>query len=253
MVSDITVMTIAGFDPSGCAGILADVKTFEAHGVQSKAVLTANTIQDFKTFQSSGWVDQNYLFQQLDLMLSAHQIDYVKIGLIENFSLLHNILIRLKEHNAAVKIIWDPIFAATANMTFHTSIDMNTLIEICKCLYLITPNANELNGLMPENNLIDAAHKLARHCSVLLKGGHLEGAEAVDTLFQGTHQNHFYEKRLENFSKRGTGCILSAAILSNLALGKDLVSACAHSKNYITNYLKSSTQLIGYHDYASHS
>src|SRR5580658_4553791 len=82
------VLTIAGFDPSGCAGILADIKTFEAHGVYGMAVCTANTLQTASQFEKANWIQQDEIIGQLNLLLRENSFEYVKIGLIENLEIL---------------------------------------------------------------------------------------------------------------------------------------------------------------------
>src|ERR1700677_2254835 len=99
------VLTIAGFDPSACAGILADLKTFEAHGVQGMAVCTANTVQNVNEFLSPGWIAEEEVFAQLGCLQRETDFTFVKIGLIRDFNLLNRLLDKLLVQNKDVKII----------------------------------------------------------------------------------------------------------------------------------------------------
>jgi hydroxymethylpyrimidine/phosphomethylpyrimidine kinase len=244
-----TVLTIAGFDPSGCAGILADIKTFEAHNVSGMAVCTANTKQNVDEFEEVNWVKINYLVNQLDLLQKKTKFGFVKIGLVENFNVLHIIIDELIHHNKDVKIIWDPIFKASAEFEFHSAIDKNMLETICSKLYLVTPNLDEIELFMPGEKPGVAGDHLSQFCNVLIKGGHSTDNTSNDLLFMKNKLYRFAADKLSGVSKRGTGCVLSSAITANLANGTDLEKACEKAKNYITKYLTSNDSLIGYHYY----
>src|ERR1039458_918638 len=102
-----TILTIAGFDPSGCAGILADIKTMEAHGVYGMAVCTANTIQNVNEFKNPGWLRPVEILDQFRFLQKEMRFEYVKIGLIENFLVLNSVIDELIASCPEVKIIWD--------------------------------------------------------------------------------------------------------------------------------------------------
>ncbi len=240
-------LTIAGFDPSGCAGILADIKTFQANGVHGMAVCTANTEQNVRTFKKANWIHKDEIIRQLNLLQQEVNFEFVKIGLIENFELLDRIINELIKQNPLVKIIWDPVCKASAQFVFHTEIEKNLLSKICSKLYLITPNLEEQAILAPGMNTEEAGIYLLQFCNVLIKGGHSTTALSTDMLFTKEDTHYFESKRLENFSKRGTGCVLSSAIVANLAKGEDLIQACANAKNYTYNYLISNPSLVGTH------
>lgn len=247
-----TVLTIAGFDPSGCAGLLADVKTFEAHKVNGMAVCTANTFQNVEEFVKPNWIQTSEILKQFHLLIKNTSIDFVKIGLVENFEILFEIVTALKKYNSKIKIIWDPICNATSGAEFHHGIDKNILEEICKQIYIITPNLIELKLLIPEKTIDDAGKYLAQFCNVLVKGGHGGGFDSTDTLYTENSVHYLKCERLGSYSKRGTGCVLSAAITANLATGLNLFDACETAKKYILNYLLSNQSQIGYHYHEEH-
>lgn len=247
-----TVLTIAGLDPSGCAGLLADVKTLETHQVNAMGVCTANTNQNVSVFEKANWIKFDDILSQLNLLQKETSFDFVKIGLVENFNVLNKLIDELISHNKDVKIIWDPICKASAQFEFHKGIDRQLLELICSKLYLVTPNLDEIKLLVPEKTVEDACNYLTQFCNVLLKGGHSTDNTSTDTLFTQNIVHRFKANKLENFSKRGTGCVLSSAILANLANGQDLINACENAKKYITDYLTSNNSLIGYHYYEEH-
>ncbi len=242
-----TVLTIAGFDPSAGAGVLADVKTFENIGVYGFAVTTSVTYQNENKFDGVKWLSVKQIKNQLYPIIENHTIDFVKIGLIENFKTLVAVIELLKAHNAEVKIIWDPILRASAGFNFHQKIPKKYLKYILKNIYLITPNWQEIQPLSNENDAIIGAEKLAQHCHVYLKGGHNIETPATDLLFIEDSIEVFHPKNITELEKHGTGCVLSSAMISYLAMGKSLYQACELAKEYTFKFLTSNPTKLGYH------
>jgi hydroxymethylpyrimidine/phosphomethylpyrimidine kinase len=242
------VLSIAGFDPCGGAGVLADIKTMEQHQCLGMAVNTSITNQVEDKFISVNWFSANDIIKQIKTLTDKYKIDFVKIGIIENLNTLHAIVSFLKQQNNAVKIVWDTVLSASSGFHLIESIDKNKLEDVLKNIFLITPNTNELKKLSGIDNEMEAANYLASHCHVLLKGGHSETNKGIDFLFQ----NKLVFKIEQQISKKvypkhGSGCILSSAITANLALGNDLETACQKSKKYIETILNSNTNLLAYH------
>lgn len=240
------LLTIAGFDPSGGAGILADIKTFENNKVFGQAVCTGNTFQNEKQFDGVSWVSLEEMKRQAAVLFKVRRFHWGKIGLIENLNVLLEMIRFIKENNQGISLVWDPIIKASAGFEFHAEVDQALLREICKELYLVTPNMNEIKVLVPEKEPEAGASELSRYCNILLKGGHAEGNKAIDVLYENGNTYRFEGKKLETF-KHGTGCVLSSSILSNLSKGYDLPDACREGKEYVTDYLKSHESLLGYH------
>ena len=115
------VLTIAGFDPSGGAGLIADIKTFEALKVYGLSVCTANTIQNDIDFKSCYWVDIEIIKHQIAILFDRFRIDYVKIGIIKNWEILNTIIDLLLRKNAEIKIVLDPVLRSSSNFDFHAS------------------------------------------------------------------------------------------------------------------------------------
>ena len=243
------VLTIAGFDPSGCAGVLADIKTFGANGVHGMAVCTANTEQNVSSFKKANWIKREEIVSQLNLLQQEVTFEFVKIGLIESFQLLNELVDELISRNPAVKIIWDPVCKASAQFVFHTEVEKSLLETICTKLYLITPNLEERAILSPNIETEHAGNYLSQFCNVLIKGGHSTTTNSTDILFTKEGVHYLEAEKLKGFSKRGTGCVLSAAILANLAKGESLLQSCINAKQYIHYYLTSNHSLVGMHSY----
>ncbi|MCH8318135.1 MAG: hydroxymethylpyrimidine/phosphomethylpyrimidine kinase [Bacteroidetes bacterium] len=245
------VLSIAGFDPSGGAGLLADIKTFEAHNVQGLGVCSALTFQNEREFLDTKWVDPGEILMQIDALFKLYRINWAKIGLIENLDILSRIIDHLKSYNSGINIIWDPILKATAGFVFHDKIPKEKLFEICKKIYLITPNIPEIMKLLPGVKQEAGADILSKYCKVLIKGGHRKNGFSTDTLYHTNHNNEIFEtKRIKENTKHGTGCVHSSALLANLANGKKLERSCLDAKMYIEQFLMSNNSMLGYHKIA---
>jgi len=240
-------LTIAGFDPSAGAGVLADVKTLEANGVYGLAACTALTVQNDVAFERVSWVPLADIQDQIRGLLARFSVGFVKIGLIESLPVLLELIHWLKAQNPAVQLIWDPVLKATAGYEFHQRPDAVLLQAICHELALLTPNRPEALCLLPAASPEAAAEALAAWCPVLLKGGHDTSALATDVLWLGGARHEFSAPRLPHGAKHGSGCVLSASVLAQLALGQPLSRACQQGKKYILEFMSSSETLLGYH------
>lgn len=242
------VLSIAGYDPSGGAGILADIKTFEANKVYGLGVISANTFQNDSEFISVDWIPVEKIIEQIEILRKKFSFEYVKVGLIQNLEVLLAVVSHLTSRISNVRIIWDPILKASAGFDFHKAIDRSLLKRICEKVYLVTPNVPEASALGENGQAIENATGLAKNCNVYLKGGHSEKKVGYDTLFlQEGKQFSFRPKEKGIQPKHGSGCVLSSAITANLAKGEDLHRACLKGKQYTEKYLRSNKSLLGYH------
>lgn len=241
------VLSIAGFDPSAGAGILADIKTFEANQVYGLGVCTALTFQHESQFDGLSWVSLTDIIRQMEVLYQCYQIDVVKIGLVENIKILVEIVRVIHAFNPQSKIVFDPILKASAGFNFHNTMTLETLKEVLVHLWLITPNIPELNRLVEGDYAAEKAISLAQYCAVYLKGGHSEAGNANDVLFYQQDSFLFESPRIANGEKHGSGCVLSSAIAAGLAKGYDLQNACLEAKVYINHFLSSSPTLLGSH------
>ena len=242
------VISIAGFDPSAGAGVMADIKTFEQHQVYGFGVSSAWTVQNDSEFLAIEWMKPAHIIKQLKPLVSKFNIKACKIGLIQNPEALLKVTDFLKSNNSAIKIVLDPVWKASAGYEFNNwNTDLPILRQSLNKIDLITPNLAEMQFLGGNQNVISSARAWAKYCPVLLKGGHNDKNPGIDLLFD---QYDFYEitpAKVSLYPKHGSGCILSSAIASNLALGLPLLVACKKAKLYIEKYLNSSPTLLGYH------
>lgn len=241
-------LSIAGFDPSGGAGFLADAKAMEAHKVYALTVATAVTVQHESVFQAVEWMKVDLIKQQINLLFQQYPIKFCKIGLIENWDVLLEVTNLLLILNPTIKIVVDPIFRASAGFDFHKNVNIEHLKKWLLNIYLLTPNAQELARINEkESDLMEVAHELSGYCNILYKGGHNETQKGTDFLFTGQKIQELTPKEIVPYEKHGSGCVLSAAIVANLALGHDLYTACEKAKAYITRFLNSNETLLGHH------
>lgn len=241
-------MTIAGFDPCGGAGVLADVKTFEANRINGLGVCTSLTYQNENEFVDVSWVPVDGIIKQIDILLKKYKVEYVKIGLIENFDVLNSVINHLISINKEIKIIWDPIFKSSTEFDFHKNINAKVIEDICKKIYLITPNWIEIMNIYNSSESpMDLAKNLSNYCNVFLKGGHNEEKKAYDYLFIPDKYFAYKPKVISDVGKHGSGCVLSSAIIAYLAKGYNLHKACLHAKYYISEFINSNKTLLGYH------
>lgn len=240
------VMSIAGFDPSSGAGIPADLKTFEATGSYGLGVCSGVTFQNEVTYQGTHWMAFEEIRKQCELQFDRHLPEYLKIGLIEDFTTLDLLTAWIRRTYPWMKIVWDPILKASAGYTFHTTNPV-LLDSVLKRLYLITPNTVELRelfGTEDPDSLQDIAGKY--RLNILWKGGHNEGKEVTDCLITPSDISRFTVSR-SRYGKHGTGCILSAALVSALAQGKSLEEACNQAQLYVAKAIISNNSELSFH------
>ena len=242
------VLSIAGFDPSAGAGILADIKTFESNKVYGLGVISANTFQNDQEFTQVDWIPAEKIIAQIQLLQKRFEFNYVKIGLIESLDVLNTIISHLHTHSSHLKVIWDPILKASVGFEFHPDLNKTLLEKICKDFFMITPNMPEALLLGPHTDAVENAKHLSQFCHVFLKGGHAEKKIGYDTLFlKEGKQFSFCPKLKQVFPKHGSGCVLSSAITANLAKGENLHRACLKAKKYTEKILNSNKTLSAYH------
>jgi len=242
------ILTIAGFDPSGGAGLLADIKTFEAHKTLGMGVCSALTAQNDVQFTKTNWVSLEEMKEQLQVLQERFSFKVVKIGLIESFEILQKIVAYLKEMNPKVKIICDPVLKASAGFVFHSEVAQKTLEAVLSELFLLTPNWEEAQQLAGQEDAKAGAKYLSQFCHVYLKGGHNVANPGKDFLLQKDQKEHALNpKKIGVKAKHGSGCVFSSALAAHIALEYPLLKACVRSKEYVTRFLASNEGKLGYH------
>jgi hydroxymethylpyrimidine/phosphomethylpyrimidine kinase len=244
-----TVLTIAGSDSSGGAGIQADIKTMTANGVYAMSAITALTAQNTTGVTGIMEVTSEFLSMQIDSVFTDIYPDAVKIGMVSSAKLIETISERLKFYNAR-NIVVDPVMISTSGSKLLQDDAIETLKKsLFPQAVLLTPNipeASVLSGLSieNENDMIKAAEAISNQfgCAVLLKGGH-NIKDANDLLYNNHNYKWFRGERIDNKNTHGTGCTLSSAIACGLAKGIDLETSIQSAKDYVSGALKAMLDL----------
>jgi hydroxymethylpyrimidine kinase/phosphomethylpyrimidine kinase len=233
------VLVCAGLDPSGGAGLIADVRVVAELGARPVGVVTALTIQNTTGVIGASACDPEAVGHQLTFLMTDVEVRAVKIGMIGSIEIAKAIANAL--HLTSAPVVWDPIAAPSrGDVTYIPAFD-DAVYALRPHLTLVTPNARELAMLaaMPVTDLASAeaagAALAARlDAAVLVKGGHLGGDESIDVLLHPGGREVFRGPRITNGEHvHGTGCALASAIAAYLAAGKDLVAACGLAKDFV--------------------
>jgi len=238
-------LTIAGFDGSAGAGLVADVMTMAHFGVYGEAVCTALTEQNENEFVAPGWVIWDRIEAQLETLFKSYTFKYVKIGMVEKAKTLQKIVDFVRSKSPDAYIVWDPVASASVGFHFLRAVEQDDFVPIMKRLDLVTPNQDEFAMLGFGLSASRGEIELGKDFALLLKGGHGRGKESVDTLWTAEGQFKFSSPRVPGAGKHGTGCRLSSAILANVALGKSLPDACQAAKDYMDKFLLTGEGRLG--------
>lgn len=238
-----TALTIAGTDPSGGAGIQADLKTMTAHRVYAMSVITALVAQNTTGVTSIMPVLPKFLEQQMDCVFTDIAPDGVKIGMVSSAELVEVIAGKLTQYQAH-NIVLDPVMVSTSGSRLINRDAVEVLKQkLLPLAAVITPNIPEAEVLSDMSicspaDMEKAAEHISRRygCAVLCKGGHSLN-DANDFLYCGGKKQWFKGKRIQNPNTHGTGCTLSSAIAANLARGCPLPEAIKRAKVYLSGAL----------------
>ena len=242
------VVTIAGTDPSGGAGIQADIKTISATGSYAASIITALVAQNTCGVQAIQDVSPAFIQQQIDSVFSDLDIQAVKIGMLHNEHVIEVVAAAMQTLKPK-HIVFDPVMVAKNGCAL---IDPNTIDFLKQRLLpfvtVLTPNIPEAETLLGElittfAQMEHAAETLGERyqVDVLIKGGHLRSEKSSDVLYSHLHGNHdwFHAERIDTINTHGTGCTLSSAIASYLALNYTLYDAVGAAKHYLTQAIQS--------------
>jgi hydroxymethylpyrimidine kinase/phosphomethylpyrimidine kinase len=255
-------LTIAGLDPSGGAGLIADVKTFSSFGCFAAAAISSVTFQNttgvFGAIHQSG----ESVRRQVEAVLDDHEIAALKTGMLPTREIVEEVA-RVIGERGLQNVVVDPVIRSTTGADLIDDEALAALVEkLFPLAYLVTPNipeAEKIAGMhigSPED--INAAARTIRSMgakSVLIKGGHIVNSEfgirnaesgdrkATDHLFLGDDLQVFEAEFIETTATHGTGCVLSAAIAANLALGNDLAGSVKIAKGFVTEAIRTAPQI----------
>ena len=232
-------LSVAGSDPSGGAGIQADLKTFSALGCYGAAAITAITVQNTCGVTRSVAVDGKLVRDQMLAVLTDLKPQSVKIGMTPNADIISHIADSLESHPVPF-IVLDPIIRSSSG---HPLIDANAIETMCQRLLplvsLLTPNLDELKCLSDKTDPVDAAREIISRFhvpAILVKGGHAQG-EPTDILVTADNITTFEGQRVDTKNDHGTGCTLSSAIAAYVSTGHDLPTSISLAKQYVSRAL----------------
>lgn len=229
------LLSIAGSDSGGGAGIQADIKTAEAFGVYSTTAITALTAQNTVGVKSIVELSANFVSDQLEAILEDFDIDVVKIGMLYSTQIIETVREILGD--LSVPIVLDPVFISKREDTLLKDDAIESIRSLFPYVTLITPNRHEAKKLFGETLDINAP------CPVLVKNSQTN-PKSVDTLYYANNsKKEFISEMIESNNVHGTGCSFSTAIAANLALGHDLETSIQIAKNYIVEAIKNAPQL----------
>jgi len=237
------ILTIAGFDPSGGAGIAADLKTFAAHNCYGVAAITALTVQNTQAALAVHPVEASMLRRSIETLFADGGIKAIKIGMLANRAnaeVVRDVL----EANPDLPAVLDPVFRSSTGLELLDAAGLEFLREhLLGRVALITPNLDEVSALTESKvetvaDMKAAARRLVEMGAraVAVTGGHLE--KAVDVFFDGTEMETFAGERIKPDNTHGTGCTFSSAVAANLALGRSLRDAVMLAKAFVAEAIR---------------
>ncbi|MBM6882400.1 bifunctional hydroxymethylpyrimidine kinase/phosphomethylpyrimidine kinase [Bacteroides caecigallinarum] len=237
-----TVLTIAGSDCSGGAGIQADIKTISALGCYAASAITAVTVQNTCGVSAIHPIPAEYVKSQIEAVMTDIKPEAVKIGMINDVEIVRAIASSIKTYRPKF-VVFDPVMVSTSGCKLIEDKAIEAIKnELIPLSTIITPNLKEAIVLTGDNishagSMIEAGRKILNYgChSVLVKGGHLDGDDMCDVLCINGDSNPytFTARKIDSHNTHGTGCTLSSAIATNLALGYTLQEAVNRAKEYV--------------------
>jgi hydroxymethylpyrimidine/phosphomethylpyrimidine kinase len=252
------VLTIAGSDSGGGAGIQADLKTITALGGFGMSVITALTAQNTLGVHGIHEVPTDFIEKQFDAVATDIGVNAAKTGMLSSSVIMTVVAAKVKQYGIK-KLVVDPVMVAKGGAMLIREEAKKTLIDrLLPLAFVITPNipeAEELTGMKSAtvddmNRAAEAIHRMGAK-NVFLKGGHMAG-DALDVLYDGTNFHQFVSERIDTKNTHGTGCTTSAAIATGLAQGMGVYEAVKRAKEYITEAIRSSFSIGGGHGPTNH-
>jgi len=249
------VLSIAGSDPSGGAGIQADLKTFSARGTYGMAALTALTAQTTQAVSAVHPVPADLVAEQIRMVFADVRVDAVKIGMIANAEIAEVVALALAPHRH-VPVVLDPVMIAKGGARLLDPAAVSALTRhLLPIATLLTPNLPEAAALLGEEEALDRETMLAQAARlralgpemVLVKGGHLPGDSSPDVLAVDGGEVWFDGPRIATPNTHGTGCSLSSALAAELAKGRSAHQAVAAAKAWLTEAVRRSPELSAGH------
>jgi hydroxymethylpyrimidine/phosphomethylpyrimidine kinase len=254
----VRVLTVAGSDSGGGAGIQADLKTITVLGGFGMSVVTALTAQNTRGVHGIHDVPTEFVEAQFDAVAGDIGIDAAKTGMLAGSEVIRAVAGKVRQYRIE-KLVVDPVMVAKGGERLIREEAKKTLIaDLIPLAFVLTPNipeAEDLSGIpiATTDEMKEAARIIHRMGAghVLVKGGHLSG-DAVDVLYDGCMFREFASPRIATADTHGTGCTYSAAIATGLAFGKDVAGAVTQAKRYITEAVRHAWRVGGGHGPTNH-
>ena len=239
------VLTIAGSDSGGGAGIQADIKAIQANGAFALSVITSVTAQNTVAVKRAFDLPADLVAAQMDAVFEDFEVAALKTGMLSSAEIVRTVAGKLRAYGPPNLVI-DPVMISKSGFRLLAPDAVEALKdELIPLAALVTPNAHEAALLAgcevrsPEDAERAAARIRGIGCpAVLVKGGHLEGEAATDVLYDGKGFTRFSSERIPTRHTHGTGCTFSAAIAAHLGLGKGLEAAVQAAKDYLTEAIR---------------
>lgn len=240
------VMTVAGSDSGGGAGIQADIKTITLLGSYAASALTALTAQNTCGVSGIYGLPPSFVIEQMKTVLMDIPVDVIKTGMLHTPAIISALSGYLQELNSVVPLVIDPVMIAKGGANLMERDATAVFIEqFMPMAYLLTPNIPEAERILGrqikhEADIEKAAYDIKQMgpANVLIKGGHMSGPQSCDTLFDGSEYRKFTSERIFTSATHGTGCSYASAIATFLAQGEPLHEAVSCAKEYITNAIR---------------
>jgi hydroxymethylpyrimidine/phosphomethylpyrimidine kinase len=254
----VRILTIAGSDSGGGAGIQADLKTITVLGGFGMSVVTALTAQNTLGVHGIHEVPPEFVAAQFDAVATDIGVDAAKTGMLTSSEIIRVVAGKIRQYGIE-KLVVDPVMVAKGGMPLiHEEAKRTFIAELIPLAFVLTPNISEaevLSGIRIAtiSDMREAA-RIIRDLGagyVVVKGGHLRG-DPVDLLYDGREFREFVSPRIATADTHGTGCTYSAAIATGLAFGKDVAGAVAEAKRYITEAVRHAWRLGGGHGPTNH-
>jgi hydroxymethylpyrimidine/phosphomethylpyrimidine kinase len=234
-------LTIAGSDSSGGAGIQADLKTFQALGVFGMSAITAVTVQNTQKVYAVQEISPQIVHDQIVCLFDDTPIDAVKIGMVAGVALIEAIAAALASVRCPV-VVLDPVMVSKSGYSLLAPDARSALIaRLFPLATVVTPNIPEAEVLLGdtignEGQMREAARRIAAMgvAKVVVKGGHLKTATAMDIVFDGARMEDLTAERIPTRNTHGTGCTFSSAIAAHMARGIDFIQSVQRAKQYVT-------------------